>query len=119
VKLARALWIVPVTVVLGLAERRRRDGGAANARAHPPWFILGFVVAAALATYAPGLRPAGQLLAFVGGRALVLTLFLVGLGLSRDGLRAVGARPLVLGLALWVAMGAGTLAAVYVGWASP
>lgn len=122
VKLARALWIVPVTLLLGVLERRRATAsgaaGSAGARSRPPWFILGFVLAAALATYAPGLRPAGKVLAAVGGRALVLTLFLVGLGLSRASLRAVGARPLLLGAALWLAMGTGTLAAVYLGWAA-
>jgi uncharacterized integral membrane protein (TIGR00698 family) len=117
VKLARALWIVPVTLALGALERRR-DGATPGRRSRPPWFILGFVLAAALATYVPGLRPAGKLLAAAGGRALVLTLFLIGLGLSRESLRAVGPRPLALGLALWIAMGAGTLAAIHLGWAA-
>jgi uncharacterized integral membrane protein (TIGR00698 family) len=114
VKLARALWIVPVTLALGWVERRRRGGGA-HAGARPPWFILGFVGAAALATWVPGLRPAGLALAWVAQRGLVLTLFLIGLGLSRESLRAVGARPLLLGVALWVAMGAGTLVAIRLG----
>ncbi|HVI76372.1 MAG TPA: putative sulfate exporter family transporter [Anaeromyxobacteraceae bacterium] len=117
VKLARALWIVPVTLALGVLERRRAVASPA-ARSRPPWFILGFVLAAAFATYVPGLQPAGKLLATVGARALVLTLFLIGLGLSRASLRAVGARPLLLGLALWIAMGAGTLAAVRFGLAA-
>jgi uncharacterized membrane protein YadS len=114
VKLARALWIVPVTVALGALERRR--GGAADRPpARPPWFIAGFVAVAALATYVPALRPAGNAAAAVAGRALVLTLFLIGLGLSRASLRAVGARPLLMGVALWLTMGAGTLAAVAFG----
>jgi uncharacterized integral membrane protein (TIGR00698 family) len=109
VKLARALWIVPVTLALGLLRRREGDRIRAS---RPPWFILGFVAAAAAATYLPALRPAGLALAAVAQRALVVTLFLIGLGLSRASLRAVGARPLVLALGLWVAMGAGTLAAI-------
>ena len=114
VKLARALWIVPVTLALAFLERRRA-GGTGHRGGHPPWFILGFVAAAALATYLPALRPAGLALAEVARRALVLTLFLIGLGLSRSSLRAVGARPLVMGVALWVAMGAGTLLAIHLG----
>ena len=114
VKLARALWIVPLTLGLGAAERAR--GGAAGRRGgQPPWFILGFVAAAALATFVPALRPAGHLVAELARRALVVTLFLVGVGLSREALRAVGPRPLALGVALWLAMGASTLAAVKAG----
>jgi len=45
----------------------------------------------------------------------VVTLFLVGVGLSRESLRAVGPRPLALGVALWLAMGVSTLAAVKAG----
>jgi uncharacterized integral membrane protein (TIGR00698 family) len=114
VKLARALWIVPLTLGLGAAERAR--GGAAGKRGgQPPWFILGFVAAAALATFVPALRPAGHLVAVIAQRALVVTLFLVGVGLSREALRAVGPRPLALGVALWLAMGVTTLAAVKAG----
>jgi uncharacterized integral membrane protein (TIGR00698 family) len=114
VKLARALWIVPVTLVLGVIERRR-SGGQVKGGAKPPWFILGFVATAALATYVPVLRPAGLVVSDIARRALVLTLFLIGLGLSRASLRAVGARPLVMGVALWIAMGVGTLAAIHLG----
>jgi len=50
--------------------------------------------------------------------ALVLTLFLIGLGLSRSNLRAVGARPLALGVGLWLAISAATLAAIRLGLAT-
>ncbi len=114
VKLARALWIVPVTLGLGLLLRREgreagRRGGA------PPWFILGFLGVAAAATWLPALRPAGLAAAAVARQAMVLTLYLVGLGLSRESLRAVGARPLLLGLLLWLAAAGGTLVAVRAG----
>jgi uncharacterized integral membrane protein (TIGR00698 family) len=114
VKLARALWIVPLTLALGAAERRR-GVEPPGAKTRQPWFILGFVAVAALATYVPGLRPAGLVVAQVARHALVLTLFLIGLGLSRSTLRAVGWRPLVLGISLWVLMAAGTLAAIRAG----
>jgi uncharacterized integral membrane protein (TIGR00698 family) len=117
VKLARALWIVPVTLGLGLLERRR--GGAAGRQVgRPPWFILGFLATAAAATYVPALRPAGVFTAAVARQAMVVTLYLVGLGLSRDSLRAVGAKPLLLGVALWLAAATGTLAAVRLGLAA-
>lgn len=117
VKLARALWIVPVTLGLGWLERR---GGATTARkgAQPPWFILGFIAIAALATWRPELRAGGEVLAAAARRAMVLTLFLVGLGLSRNAVREVGARPLLLGVGLWVISASASLAAIWAGWAS-
>jgi len=73
------------------------------------------VACAAVATWWPAARPVGSAAAALGQRALVLTLFLIGLGLSRGSVRSVGARPLALGLALWIAMGTATLAAVHAG----
>ena len=110
VKLARALWIVPLTLGLGLWQARR-PGGAAGATKRP-WFILGFLAAAALVTFVPPLAPAGQLVAAGARRALVVTLFLIGSNLSGASLRAVGVRPLVLGLGLWIAMASLSLGAI-------
>ncbi|BDG02369.1 YeiH family protein [Anaeromyxobacter oryzae] len=114
IKLARALWIVPVALGVG-ATAQTESSGAPTARAPFPWFIAGFVALAALTTFVPALRPAGAVVALVGQRALVLTLFLIGLGLSREALRAVGVRPLLLGVVLWVVVAAGSLAAVVSG----
>ncbi len=116
VKLARALWILPVTV--GLAALERRAGRAAAGRASFPGFIAGFVVAAAIATFVPAVAPVAGALALAARRALVLTLFLVGANLSREALREVGARPLAHGVLLWLAMGGATLLAVREGWIS-
>jgi uncharacterized integral membrane protein (TIGR00698 family) len=111
VKLARALWIVPLTFAVG--QWYARAGGAAEeARPRRPWFIAGFVAAAALVTWVPGLQHAGHLTAAIARQALVVTLFLIGASLTRASLEAVGARPLALGIALWVAMAALSLAAV-------
>jgi uncharacterized integral membrane protein (TIGR00698 family) len=118
VKLARALWIVPVTLGLGALERRR-GGGPGRREGKAPWFILGFLAVAAATTWWPALRPAGQGLAAVSRQALVVTLYLVGLGLSRESLKAVGARPMFLGAGLWLLSAAGTLAAILAGLAAP
>jgi uncharacterized membrane protein YadS len=94
----------------------RVEGSPASARAKPPWFILGFVLVAALVTWVPALKEPGAVVAQGARRALVTTLFLVGAGVSRSALRQVGVRPLVLGLVLWVAVSAATLAAITWGW---
>jgi uncharacterized membrane protein YadS len=111
VKLARALWIVPLTLAVGHWHNR---GGGAGVKGKPrrPWFIAGFIAAAALVTYVPGLQEAGHLVASVSKQALVLTLFFIGASLTRSSLREVGARPLALGVALWIAMAGLSLAAI-------
>jgi uncharacterized integral membrane protein (TIGR00698 family) len=114
VKLARALWIVPLTIYLARAARND-DPAAPAAKAQRPWFILGFLAVAALASFVPELRSSGLLLASGARRLLVLTLFLIGLGLSRKTLKSVGVRPFVLGVVLWAALGLGTLAAIRAG----
>lgn len=109
VKLARAAWIAPAVLLVGW--RRRRRGGAVL-----PWFIVGFVAAAALRTLLPALEPAWDGIAAAARRLLVLVLFLVGAGMGRDALRAVGARPLAHGILLWLCVGSATLLGVWRGW---
>jgi uncharacterized integral membrane protein (TIGR00698 family) len=102
-KLARALWIVPVTIVIALARRRGQPGAASQlGQIRWPWFILGFIALAALFTWVPFVAPAAPVVVKIGQRALLLALFLIGLSLSRDAIAKVGARPFVLGVVLWV-----------------
>jgi uncharacterized integral membrane protein (TIGR00698 family) len=103
VKLARALWIVPVTMGVGMIHARTSREAAADAPpVKKPWFIAGFLAMAALVTWIPALHGAGHLVALAANRALVLTLFLIGAGLSRDAIRTVGIRPFLQGLILWL-----------------
>jgi uncharacterized integral membrane protein (TIGR00698 family) len=116
-KLARALWIVPVTFVIAtLRARRTAEGESATAKPKRPWFIAGFVAVAAAVTYVPWLRAPGHVVAEVAHRALALTLFMVGLGLSRGALRSLGVRPFVQAVLLWGLMAGGTLLAIARGW---
>ena len=110
-KLARALWIVPITIALALA-RGAGEGRSTLARlraVHWPYFIVAFVATAAAFTWIPALAPLAHPVVVVGQRALVLALYLIGLSLSRAALAKVGARPLLLGILLWVAIGAVSL----------
>lgn len=108
VKLARALWILPVTAVLARVVPHEGEGGKRSY----PWFIVAFVAMAALVTFVPSLTEPGKQLAAFAKWTLVASLFFVGLGVSKEALRQVGARPLVLGVTLWVLVSAGTLAAI-------
>jgi uncharacterized integral membrane protein (TIGR00698 family) len=117
VKLARALWIVPVALVLGgWFARGRTAGTGAKRGVKPPWFIGGFIALSALFTCAPAVAPAAPWIVRGARAALTLTLFLIGAGLDRASVRAVGARPFIHGLLLWVLVGGATLAAIELGW---
>ncbi len=113
VKLARALWIIPLAIGTAVAFRTK------GAKIAIPWFIFLFVLAAVIRTlmmqtdmtwvivveYFPYLISAARI-------GLVLTLFLIGAGLSKAALREVGAKPLVFGVILWVAISVVSLAVV-------
>ncbi|MDP2273906.1 MAG: putative sulfate exporter family transporter [Archangium sp.] len=116
VKLTRALWIIPLTLVLARVWPRSEATGQGTKR---PWFILGFLAVAALVTWVPALQAPGRVVAAVSRQVLVLTLFLVGAGVSREAVRALGVRPLVLGVSLWLVVASASLAAVKLGWLVP
>lgn len=124
VKLARALWIVPVTFVVGLIAARwpldaagaEAGGELAKPKPKRPWFILGFLIMAAVVTFVPQLKTAGGVVNEIAKHALVLTLFLIGTNLTKETLRAVGFRPFLQGAALWVVMASSTLLAITEGW---
>lgn len=114
VKLARALWIVPVTLIIAMFVATKEQ--AASAQKKWPWFILGFLSMAALVTIIPDLKPVGHHIGFMAKRTLVLTLFIIGSNLDRATLKTVGIRPLLLGVALWVIAASATLTAILFGW---
>jgi uncharacterized integral membrane protein (TIGR00698 family) len=99
-KLARALWIVPVT--LATAVLRPSSGSLRDVKW--PWFILGFVAIAALVTWVPALAPYGPPVALAGKRSLLVALFLIGLSISPAALKKVGPKPFLLGVILWITL---------------
>ena len=109
VKLARALWIVPLSVVTAIVLKTK-------AKIQWPWFILFFCLAALLNTLLPTFGQTFGLLNHIGKLGLTVTLFLIGTGLNRQTLKSVGFRPLLQGLVLWMMVGVGTLALIVMNW---
>lgn len=109
VKLARALWIVPVSIGTALTRKSK-------ARIQWPWFILLFCLAAVANTYLPLFQGAYPGLKRLGIIGLTATLYLIGTGLSLKTLRQVGVRPLLQGILLWIVVGTGSLALILGGW---
>ncbi|PTX91483.1 putative sulfate exporter family transporter [Opitutus sp. ER46] len=115
VKLARALWIVPVALVLGMWARRRDPETSHGGRLPIPWFIGGFVLLSAVFTFVPSLAPLAPWVT-AGARALLtLTLFFIGAGLTREVIRLLGLRPLAHAVTLWIVVAAATAGAIHAG----
>ena len=109
VKLARALWIVPLALATAAVKHHR-------SRIQIPWFIAFFVLAAILNTYVAMLARATPWIFRLGRLGLTATLFLIGAGISRSTLREVGWRPLLQGVTLWIAVGVTSLYFIHIGW---
>ncbi|MCL2582344.1 MAG: putative sulfate exporter family transporter [Streptosporangiales bacterium] len=130
VKLVRTLMIIPICVALAWITDRKKaavpvPASAARApatatatarRMSPrralklvPWFLIGFVVAALLNT--GGLVPASAHGALSDVSLFLVAVALSAIGLSTDvrALRRAGAKPLLLGLMLWVTVSGASL----------
>lgn len=108
IKLERALWIIPIA--LGTAYFRKSAG-----KVKIPYFIFWFIIAIIVATYLPVYFPVlkepitdktiFQYIYAAGKKGLVITLFLIGAGLSMKTIQQVGWRPILQGVLLWVIIG--------------
>lgn len=115
VKLSRALWIIPVSLVASLIHRRfsaTTEDGQPQGRVTIPWFIGLFVLASLARTLSPTIAHVAPMITDGAEKALTLTLFLIGAGLARHTLKAVGFRPLVMGVVLWAAISVSALVVV-------
>ncbi len=109
VKLARALWIVPLAITTAMFKH-------AKARIQWPWFIALFCLAAVCNTYLPAGAPAYGVLAKIARIGLTATLYLIGSGISPGTLKQVGHRPLLQGVVLWLLISIGSLWLIRAGW---
>lgn len=116
VKLARALWIVPVSLITAAYMSKASKAGELTrrkAKVTIPWFIFLFVGASVLSTYVPRFTGAYLDLNKLGKAGLTATLFLIGTSLSKKTLQAVGIKPLLQGIILWVIVASVSLVAIY------
>lgn len=103
VKLARALWIIPVALVTSVFFNNK------NRKIKVPYFIGLFIIAMLLNTYVPAVSTVAPFFVTFGKTGLTLTLFLIGAGLSRKVLSSVGIKPLLHGVLLWIIISVATL----------
>ena len=111
IKLTRALWIIPLAIATSFIFKSKGQ------KISIPWFIFFFVLAMIVNTYVLNLSETGALIGAginsIARKALTITLFFIGASLSRDVLKAVGIKPLVQGILLWVVISVSTLAYIY------
>lgn len=106
VKLARALWIIPVALLTALFFKTGKQ------KIKIPYFIGLFVLAMMINTYVPAIQPVSTFIVQIAKTGLTLTLFLIGAGLSKKVLKSVGLKPLVQGVVLWLCISLAALGAV-------
>ena len=109
VKLARALWIVPLALATAAVRHSR-------SKIQIPWFIFLFCLAAVINTYGPQEPRLSQMFFQLGRLGLTVTLYLIGTGISRATLEDVGWRPLAQGVFLWILVGVTSLYFIRTGW---
>ncbi|MDI1336137.1 MAG: putative sulfate exporter family transporter [Lacunisphaera sp.] len=106
VKLARALWILPMVAVAAVLVRKP------GSKATIPWFILFFVAASAVASFVPAGAALYPWLVAAAKGGLAVTLFLIGASLSPSMLQSVGWRPFAQGIGLWLVVSAVSLGVI-------
>jgi uncharacterized integral membrane protein (TIGR00698 family) len=103
VKLTRALWIIPVALGTAFFFKNPQQ------KIKIPYFIGWYVVAMCINTYVPAIHPVSPYIVSLAKIGLTVTLFLIGAGLSRKNMAAVGIRPFIQGIILWVLISLGSL----------
>lgn len=102
VKLSRALWIVPLSLITAVALKKSKPTKF-------PYFILLFIIAMVINTFIIEVHSFGNTVVEIAKKGMTLTLFLIGAGLSRSSIKTVGTKPLVLGIGLWIIIAVGSL----------
>lgn len=113
VKLARALWIAPVALLFAYIYRDKDS--ESKAKVAIPWFILLFLAATAIRSYAPAKMPPSLFDALVNlaKAGLTITLFFIGASLSHATLKKFGYWALLQGVILWLVISVVSLWAVF------
>ncbi|MDO4163227.1 MAG: putative sulfate exporter family transporter [Bacteroides sp.] len=111
IKLTRALWIIPLAFATSIIFKNKGQ------KISIPWFIFFFVLAMIFNTYVLSTTETGAMIGAginsLARKTLTITLFFIGASLSRDVLKAVGIKPLVQGILLWIVISLSTLAYIY------
>ena len=106
VKLARALWIIPIVFFSAYLFKNKESKIAI------PYFIFLFFIAMIINSYVPNIAPVSGVITSLAKKGIVVTLFLIGCGLSKDAIKSVGFKPFIQGIVLWVVIASVSLFAI-------
>jgi uncharacterized integral membrane protein (TIGR00698 family) len=108
VKLARALWIIPISIVTAMIFKNK------NSKIKIPYFTGLFILAMLLNSYVPQITIFTPKIVSIAKIGLTITLFLIGATLNINTLKSVGVKPLLQGVFLWIFIaGLGLLLILY------
>ena len=96
VKLARALWILPVSVLFALSSHTELK------KIKIPYFIGLFILAIIANTYIPNIEFVAPSIVSVSKMGLTLVLFLIGSTLNYKSFIQVGIKPVILAIFIWI-----------------
>jgi uncharacterized integral membrane protein (TIGR00698 family) len=110
VKLARALWIIPISLLTALLFNKKSENSGAKIKI--PYFIGLFIVAMLFNTYVPETAIIAPQIVSIAKIGLTITLFLIGATLNVNTLKSVGVKPLFQGIFLWIFIAGLSLTAI-------
>jgi len=96
VKLERALWIIPLSLVTSIVYKKN------GSKISIPYFIFLYIVAMVINTFLPVIQTISPTIVMISKKGLTLTLFLIGAGLTRSALKIIGFKPFLQGVILWI-----------------
>ncbi len=108
VKLIRALWIIPLSIVIAFFSKDNSGG-----KAKIPWFIGLFVLSIFIAYLIPAGKEFFSYLSWFGKRGMVIALFLIGSNISFSDIKKAGVKSFVMGVMLWFLIGISSFIALY------
>jgi len=106
VKLARALWIIPLSLLSVFLFKGKGKS------VKIPYFIFLFILAIILNSYLPIPEFLTEGITSISKSLLVLTLFLIGAGLSLEKIKSAGWKPMILGVSLWIFISIASILAI-------
>ena len=98
-KLVRTLWIIPLVLIISFGSNSKEKFAF-------PWFIFGFIGAMLINSYIAEAGEISQHIVWIARKALVFTLFLIGMQINIGQLKKLGFNILIVGIFTWIVLGA-------------
>lgn len=95
IKLSRALWIIPLTLLFSFLNK-------SQAKITVPYFIVGFILTMLIAYAFPAGEKVYDVVSSIAKQLLVLALFLIGSVMDIKDVKKAGSKSILLGSLVWI-----------------